>query len=58
MPIRYNDIVSGDIVKFEARRYRTGNRHRQIQKQPISYRQYRYIGNIVNSPKDICTSLL
>jgi hypothetical protein len=57
MPIRYNDIVSGDIVKFEARRYRTGNRHRQIQKQPISYRlsisyrQYRYIGNIVNSPK-------
>ena len=56
MPIRYDDIVSGDIVKFESRRYRTGNRHRQIQKQPISYRlsisyrQYRYIGNIVNSP--------
>ena len=57
MPIRYDDIVSDDIVKFEARRYRTGNRHRQIQRQPISYRlsisyrQYRYIGNIVNSPK-------
>ncbi|KAJ5481417.1 hypothetical protein N7475_000229 [Penicillium sp. IBT 31633x] len=56
MPIRYDDIVSGDIVKFEIRRYRTGNRHRQIQKQPISYRlsisycRYRYIGNIVNSP--------
>jgi hypothetical protein len=32
MPIRYDDIVSGDIVQFEARRYRTGNRHRQIQK--------------------------
>lgn len=40
------------IVEFEACRYRTGNRHRQIQKQPISYRQYRYIGNIVNSPTD------
>jgi hypothetical protein len=56
IPIRYYDIVNGDIVKFEAYRYRTGNRHRQIQKQPISYRlsisyrQHRYIGNIVNSP--------
>jgi hypothetical protein len=56
MPIRYDDIVSDDIVNFEVRRYRTGNRHRQIEKQSISYRlsisyrQYRHIGNIVNSP--------